>query len=352
MNLYIVSSFYQLYNSINVVYNNKRKNDIIIVKKNIYNNVDRAKLLEVFKNVYYWGDIFENIYDDNIKTNMDRIKAILSKIVLFNNKNIINYLPNKNDTYEKVYIAYPDYPSQLIYYHFKTKDSRLCFLEDGTYTYECFAAKTSFFRKAISTFLFGSFVLNDCKEVLVRDTKFFNYGYRKDLTVKGIDSIADIEYFKYLQDVFKDRSLNLLEFKRDIIFFDQNIELLSVKELQYSFVKKILTEFSLGELMDFREGTSSNKWFYSLKIDKSKVKATMREVITALEDFKVGTRAIWGLIHEQKPYLEDLAYEMEKAPYYSSCILNFPSSTNLTKDDIEYTVEQIKKVLGDFANGN
>ena len=32
------------------------------------------------------------------------------------------------------------------------------------------------------------------------------------------------------------------------------------------------------------------------------------------------------------------AFEMEKAPYYSSCILNFPSSTNLTKEDIEYTV--------------
>ena len=115
--------------------------------------------------------------------------------------------------------------------------------------------------------------------------------------------------------------------------------------------KELFSGFELGEMMDFREGTSSNKWFYSLKIDKSRVKATMREIITALEDLNVGTRAIWGLIHEQRPYLDDLAFEMEKAPYYSSCILNFPSSTNLNKEDIEYTVEQIKKVLGDFANG-
>ena len=128
-------------------------------------------------------------------------------------------------------------------------------------------------------------------------------------------------------------------------------EFIRRKQANYDLYKELFADFELGEMMDFREGTSSNKWFYSLKIDKSKVKATMREVITALEDLKVGTRAIWGLIHEQKPYLEDLAYEMEKAPYYSSCILNFPSSTNLTKDDIEYTVEQIKKVLGDFANG-
>lgn len=128
-------------------------------------------------------------------------------------------------------------------------------------------------------------------------------------------------------------------------------EFIRRKQANYDLYKELFADFELGEIMDFREGTSSNKWFYSLKIDKSKVKATMREVITALEDLKIGTRAIWGLIHEQKPYLENLAYEMEKAPYYSSCILNFPSSTNLTKDDIEYTVEQIKKVLGDFANG-
>lgn len=128
-------------------------------------------------------------------------------------------------------------------------------------------------------------------------------------------------------------------------------EFIRRKQANHDLYKELFADFELGEIMDFREGTSSNKWFYSLKIDKSKVKATMREVITALEDLKIGTRAIWGLIHEQKPYLENLAYEMEKAPYYSSCILNFPSSTNLTKDDIEYTVEQIKKVLGDFANG-
>lgn len=129
-------------------------------------------------------------------------------------------------------------------------------------------------------------------------------------------------------------------------------EFIRRKQANYDLYKELFADFELGEMMDFREGASSNKWFYSLKIDKSKVKATMREIIAALEDLKVGTRAIWGLIHEQKPYLNDLAFEMKKAPYYSSCILNFPSSTNLTKEDIEYTVEQIKKVLGDFANGH
>lgn len=128
-------------------------------------------------------------------------------------------------------------------------------------------------------------------------------------------------------------------------------EFIRRKQANYDLYRKLFADFELGEMMNFRQGTSSNKWFYSLKIDKSKVKATMREIITALEEVKVGTRAIWGLIHEQIPYKNSIAFKMEKAPYYSSCILNFPSSTNLTKEDIEYTVAQIKAVLGDLANG-
>ena len=44
-------------------------------------------------------------------------------------------------------------------------------------------------------------------------------------------------------------------------------------------------------------------------------------------------------------YQNAITYEMEKALYYSKCILNFPSSTQITEDDIVYVVEQIKDVL-------
>ena len=43
---------------------------------------------------------------------------------------------------------------------------------------------------------------------------------------------------------------------------------------------------------------------------------------------------------------------MEKAPYYAARILNFPSSTQITKEEIEYVAEQIKDVLEGFADGN
>ncbi|MDO5151376.1 MAG: LegC family aminotransferase, partial [Oscillospiraceae bacterium] len=89
-------------------------------------------------------------------------------------------------------------------------------------------------------------------------------------------------------------------------------EFVSRKQKNYELYKELFKDFDLGELMPFREGTSSNKWFYSLKIDKTKVKATMREIITSLGTKGVQTRAIWGLIHEQVPYKNAVTYKMEK----------------------------------------
>ena len=39
--------------------------------------------------------------------------------------------------------------------------------------------------------------------------------------------------------------------------------------------------FEYGMLMPFREGTSSNKWFYSMNIDTNSVRKSIREIITA-----------------------------------------------------------------------
>lgn len=108
--------------------------------------------------------------------------------------------------------------------------------------------------------------------------------------------------------------------------------------------------FKLGSLIGFREGTYSNKWFYSLEIDKDKVKATMRDIITALEKKGIQTRAVWGLINEQIPYQNEYTYKLEKAPYYAERILNLPSSTQITEEEIAYVAMQVKEVLGDFAN--
>ena len=77
----------------------------------------------------------------------------------------------------------------------------------------------------------------------------------------------------------------------------------------------------------------------------SRLNCSLRDVITSLQDKGVQTRAIWGLIHEQKPYKDALVYEMERAPYYSSCILNIPCSTQITEDEIKTVAVEIKNMF-------
>lgn len=126
-------------------------------------------------------------------------------------------------------------------------------------------------------------------------------------------------------------------------------EFIRRKNSNYDLYMKLFEGFEMGKLVSFREGTASNKWFYSLEINKDKIKASMREIIDALEKRGVQTRAIWGLINEQIPYRREITYKLEKAPYYAARILNFPSTTQITEDEIKYVAEQIKEALRNFT---
>jgi len=132
--------------------------------------------------------------------------------------------------------------------------------------------------------------------------------------------------------------------------FEELPEFIRRKQHNYEIYKEAFTDFDLAELMPFREGTSSNKWFYSLNIDRNRITASMKDIITALQEKGIETRAIWGLINEQKPYEGEKTYRLEKAPYYASRILNIPSSTQITEDDIAYVVAEVKKLFKELAH--
>lgn len=117
------------------------------------------------------------------------------------------------------------------------------------------------------------------------------------------------------------------------------------KHSNYDLYKEQFSGLEHGKLLGFREGTYSNQWFYSLELDMNYLKRSLRDIILELQEQGIQTRAIWGLIHEQKPYRDEIAYEMEKAPYYSSCILNFPCSTQITEEEIKIVADAIKNVL-------
>lgn len=123
------------------------------------------------------------------------------------------------------------------------------------------------------------------------------------------------------------------------------------KQENFERYQEAFAGFELAELMPFRDGTDSNKWFYSLRIDRRRISASMREIITALEKKGIQTRAIWGLINVQRPYENEETYQLEKAPYYAERILNIPCSTQITEEEIRYVADEIKQLLEALANG-
>lgn len=195
----------------------------------------------------------------------------------------------------------------------------------------------------------------------IGDFGAYSFNGNKIITTGGGGAVTakdptEVEHLKYLSTQAKDdphfyihnevgynyRMTNL-QAALGVAQMEELPEFIHRKQKNYGLYQQLLQEFSSGTLLSFREGTSSNQWFYSLKLDMEKLQGkNMRDVITTLQERGVQTRAIWGLIHEQLPYQDAIAYEMEKAPYYSSCILNIPSSTQITDDDIRFVVEQIK----------
>ncbi len=159
---------------------------------------------------------------------------------------------------------------------------------------------------------------------------------------------TDPHYYLHDEVGFNYRMTNL-QAALGVAQMEELPEFLRRKQKNFEQYKEEFRDFAYGAMMPFREGTSSNKWFYSLCIDKEHIHASMREIILALQEKGVQTRPIWGLINEQKPYLNEETYKLEKAPYYAERILNIPSSTQITQEEISYVVGTIKQVLEEIA---
>ncbi len=122
------------------------------------------------------------------------------------------------------------------------------------------------------------------------------------------------------------------------------------KQKNYNLYKTLFDDFKYASLMPFREGTDSNKWFYSILINRDYISSPLEDIIFALKNKGIETRAIWALINEQKPYKKDVTYKLEKAPYYVNSIINIPSSTQISEDEILYVANEVKQLLGALAN--
>ena len=124
---------------------------------------------------------------------------------------------------------------------------------------------------------------------------------------------------------------------------------ITLKQKNYDLYKEEFDDFEYADLMPFRSGISSNKWFYALRIHREHIHADMKDIIDSIQDKGIQTRTIWGLINEQKPYKHEASYRIERAPYYAERILNIPCSTQITKEEILYVSGEIKNLLYSLA---
>lgn len=117
------------------------------------------------------------------------------------------------------------------------------------------------------------------------------------------------------------------------------------KNRNYNLYKECLNKDNRFYLLAFRQEVRSNKWFYSLVLNEQLLEVkSVREYIEYLQLQGIQSRPIWGLIHEQKPYRENLAYKIEKAIFYSRHIINLPCSTNISRDDIVTVCNRLKQL--------
>ena len=225
-------------------------------------------------------------------------------------------------------------------------------IEDATEALGTYYTKGKYTGKYAGTIgHFGAFSFNGNKIIttggggaVTADTKTVDH--IRYLSTQAKD---DPHYYIHHEVGYNYRMTNL-QAALGVAQMEELSEFIRRKQKNFELYEKEFEGFELAEFLRFRNGTCSNKWFYSLKINRNKIIASMREIITVLEQEGIQTRAIWGLINEQKPYEGEKTYQLEKAPYYISRILNIPSSTQITEEEIRFVSHKVKQVLRRLAD--
>lgn len=91
------------------------------------------------------------------------------------------------------------------------------------------------------------------------------------------------------------------------------------------------------------ENCFSNHWFYTISVDEQIYGKNINELIKEFADNKIQVRPIWKLNHEQKPYTNELNYNIVNAKVLEKNCLNIPCSVSLTEDAIRRVVGVLSK---------
>lgn len=118
---------------------------------------------------------------------------------------------------------------------------------------------------------------------------------------------------------------------------------IETKIRNYNLYKEAVENIEGLSILPFNEGIRANHWFYSIVVDEKVYGMNKDELLKKLVEANIQTRPIWGLIHEQKPYVNHEAHGVEEAVWYHDRVLNVPCSSNLTEEDAKLVIEKLKE---------
>lgn len=148
-------------------------------------------------------------------------------------------------------------------------------------------------------------------------------------------------YYKH-NDIGYNYRMTNIQAALGIAQLEQLEKFINIKIENYNLYKSKLNSNDIS-ILNFNKDTRSNHWFYSLMIKNNKINRD--HLLNELVKKNIQTRPIWGLVHEQKPYVDNQTYKIEKANFYYDKVLNIPCSTNLTKEDVMVVIETIKNII-------
>ncbi|NUU74816.1 LegC family aminotransferase [Paenibacillus xylanilyticus] len=179
-------------------------------------------------------------------------------------------------------------------------------------------------NKIITTGGGGMIVSND-KKLLRRS---------KHLTTQAK---SDELYYTHDEVGYNYRMTNL-QAALGIAQMEQLEQFIETKKRNFELYQELVYNIEGLHLIEYREGTRANYWFYALYVDET-YPLNRDGLMKFLAENKVQTRPIWGLINNQRPYINDQAYRIERAVDYLEHIVNIPCSSNLNETDIKYVCE-------------
>lgn len=196
----------------------------------------------------------------------------------------------------------------------------------------------------------------------IGDFGCYSFNGNKIITTGGGGMIvardkAALDHMRYLSTQAKDNPTNFIHGEVGYNYRMTNLQaalgkaqmeqlpsFIETKKRNYERYLEHFQDFKAARLLPFEAGTEPNYWFYALYVEGDR---EIQPIMDALQEKQIQTRPIWGLIHEQKPYVGTQAYALEKATHYAQHVINIPCSTNLSTEDVDYVASCIKELLGE-----